>query len=262
MGKRSDSYYDIQDGRHKHEAVRRDDDNFKTLDEVFDHQNLKFIYEMFKKGLINSVDHPIASGKESNVFLCKTSQGDIVVLKVFRTATATFDAYLPYLEGDRRFTRIKPDRRGIIYAWCLKEFKNLQRLKEANVRAPVPIAFHKNMLVMSEITFDGQPAPTLKRVQRSASDMEAIWKEVLGFMVKMYNTAELIHADLSEYNILISNDGPVIIDVGQAVLTSHPMAEVYLKRDVENMVRFFNHGGLELTVESVLKKVVGKEGGT
>lgn len=258
MSKRSDTYFNIQDGRKKRETVRRDDDNFKTLDEVFDHQNLKFIYEMFKKGIINSVDQPIATGKESNVFLCTTSGGETVVLKVFRTANATFDAYLPYLEGDRRFTRIKPDRRGIIYAWCLKEFKNLQRLKEAGIRAPVPIAFHKNMLVMSEITFDKQPAPTLKRVQRCASDLEAVWKEVLGFMATMYHKAELIHADLSEYNILISNDGPVIIDVGQAVLTTHPMAEAYLKRDVENMVRFFNHGGLELTAEGVMKKVVGK----
>lgn len=258
MVKRSDTYFDIQDGRKKHEAVRRDDDNFKTLDEVFDHQNLKFIYEMFKKDLIKSVEYPIASGKESNVFLCTTSGGEIVVLKVFRTANATFDAYLPYLEGDRRFTRIKPDRRGIIYAWCLKEFKNLQRLKEANIRAPVPIGFHKNMLVMSEITLNNQPAPTLKRVRMPAEDLEAIWKEVLGFMVTMYRKAELIHADLSEYNILISDDGPVIIDVGQSVLTTHPMAKAYLERDVENMVRFFRNGGLELTAEGVMKKVVGK----
>jgi len=258
MSKRSRNYDNYQDRPAKREATRRDDDNFKTLDEVFDHQNLMFIYDLFKKDLINSVDYPIATGKESNVFLCTTSDGEKVVLKVFRTATATFDAYLPYLEGDMRFERIKPDRRGIIYAWCLKEFKNLQRLKEAKIRAPVPMAFHKNMLIMSEITFDGKPAPMLKRVELSPEDLKEVWKEVLGFMVKMYKKAELVHADLSEYNILISNDGPVMIDLGQAVLKTHPMADQYLKRDAENMVRYFNNGGLDLTVEGVMKKVVGK----
>jgi RIO kinase 1 len=158
-----------------------------------------------------------------------------------------------------RFSNIKPNLRAMIYTWCLKEFKNLQRLQDAGVRVPSPIAYHKNLLVMEEILLDGEPAPTLKQMRLSKSAMDEVAKAVLAFMKKMYKNAELVHCDLSEYNILLSNDGPVIIDVGQAVLLTHPHAEEYLQRDIGNIVRFFKGCREGMTVEKVHKYVTGHD---
>jgi len=141
----------FQDKYKKTEKTIKDDDQFKTQDEVFDQQNLRFIYDLFKKKHISTVEHPISTGKEANVFICLTPEGKEVVLKILRTSTATFKSYLPYLDGDPRFENIKRDRRGIIYAWAYKEYKNLLRMEKAKVRVPKPIFNHKNALTSDGI---------------------------------------------------------------------------------------------------------------
>ncbi len=261
MGDRGRQDLDIyQDRFKKYERIIKDADQFKTLDEVFDHQNLRLIYKLFKKRLITTVDHPISTGKEANVFACTTPEKTEVVLKIFRTSTATFKSYLPYLDGDPRFENIKLDRRGIIYAWALKEFKNLQRLDKAGVRAPKPIFNHRNLLLMDYVKLDENAAPTLKTALMEPEDLKIIAKEVLEFMKLMYREAHLVHADLSEYNILISNNGPVIIDVGQAIVLDHPNSRDYLLRDVKNICRYFN-GAADMgwDEEGLLREITGEE---
>jgi RIO kinase 1 len=261
MGKKKpEDYQDrYQDQFKKYKRVLKDADQFKTLDEVFDHQNLKFIYDLFKRNRITTVDHPISTGKEANVFLCSTpNNGEMVVLKIFRTSTATFNSYLPYLDGDPRFENIKRDRRGIIYAWALKEFKNLQRLHKAGVRVPEPIMNHRNLLLMSYIHLDDDAAPTLKKAIIEPKDMKVIAKEVVKFMKLSYSEAHLVHSDLSEYNILLSNDGPVIIDVGQAVVLDHPNSRDYLERDVHNLVKYFNGFDLDYDEKKLLAEITGE----
>jgi RIO kinase 1 len=248
----------FQDKYKKTERIIKDADQFKTLDEVFDHQNLRFIYDLFKKRHITTVDRPISTGKEANVFLCSTPEGKEIVLKIFRTSTATFKSYLPYLDGDPRFDNIKRDRRGIIYAWAYKEFKNLMRLEKAKVRVPKPIFNHRNMLLMGYIALDDQHAPPLKNALMEPEDVRIVGKEILKFMKLMYQKANLVHSDMSEYNILISNDGPVIIDVGQAVVLDHPHSQEYLHRDVKNIVRYLNGFEMELEEEKVLKDIRGE----
>jgi RIO kinase 1 len=249
----------FQDKYKKTERIIKDDDQFKTLDEVFDHQNLRYIYDLFKRNLISTVDRPISTGKEANVFVCTTTKGEEIVLKIFRTSTATFKSYLPYLDGDPRFDNIKRDRRGIIYAWAFKEFKNLMRLEKAKVRVPKPIFNHKNMLLMGFIKLDEDPAPPLKNASMEPADVKVVGKEVLKFTKLMYQKARLVHSDLSEYNILISNDGPVVIDVGQAVVLDHPHSEEYLERDVLNLCRYFNNeADMGWDEEKTLKEIKGE----
>jgi len=249
----------FQDKYKKEERVLKDADQFKTQDEVFDQQNLRLIYDLFKRHVIKSVEHPISTGKEANVFLCLTPEEEKIVMKVFRTSTATFKSYLPYLDGDPRFDNIKRDRRGIIYAWSYKEYKNLMRMEEAGVRVPKPIHNHRNLLLMEYITLDGEPAPPLKYAIMEPKDMKVVAKEVIKFMKLLYQEARLVHSDLSEYNILISNDGPVIIDVGQAVVLDHPQSQQYLERDVVNICRYFNSFGMELEEEKLLADVKGPQ---
>jgi RIO kinase 1 len=75
---------------------------------------------------------------------------------------------------------------------------------------------------------------------------------------RLYRKADLVHGDLSEYNIMMWKNKPVIFDVAQAVPTSHPMAEFFLRRDLTNVNRFFKRLGVKvLSVEEAYKKVVG-----
>ena len=254
------SQHDIEkwgDGHHKFERVLRDADQFKARDEVFDYQTLRFIYDVFKRKHIETVDFPLSTGKEANIYLCTTPEKQRVILKIFRTTTATFKSFLPYLEGDKRFTKIGHDIRGLVYSWSMKEFKNLKRLEEAGVRAPRPIFCYKNLLLMGYVKLDEDPAPTLKKALMDPADAREIGGEVLDMMRVMYKKAELVHSDLSEYNILVSSDGPTMIDVSQSVLVTHPHARDYLDRDVHNIVRFFNGYDMGLDPEKVLGDITG-----
>lgn len=256
MGRRSD-YEDYQDRYKKYEKVIKDADQFKTQDEVFDQQNLRFIYDLFKKRLISTVDHPISTGKEANVFLCSTRDEDRkLALKIFRTSTATFKSYLPYLDGDPRFENIRHDRRSIIYAWALKEYKNLIRMDQAGVRVPEGLFNHRNLLLMELILLDDQPAPPLKKAILDIEDHKVIMDEVIGFLKLMVGEANLVHSDLSEYNILISNDGPVVIDVGQGVVLDHPHAKKYLERDIGNLAHYYNGMGLDFDWGALLEELM------
>ena len=120
------------DKRTKHETLIVDADRFKTYDEVFDQQNLDNIYRLMKRKKIKTVEYPISTGKEANVYMAKTFDVDAAV-KIFRTSTATFGSFLEYIEGDHRFQRIDRSRRGIIYTWARKEFMNLDTMYEAGL---------------------------------------------------------------------------------------------------------------------------------
>lgn len=221
----------------KFERRRKDADNFKTYDEVFDHATLLVIYKLITDKIISTVDYPISSGKEANIFKGTTPAGEPVALKIYRIATSTFKNIIRYIDGDPRFRTIRRDHRSIIYAWAQKEYRNLQRMVDADIRVPKPIVYRKNILIMEFISEDDLPAPELRMIQisRPASKFKKIIKQIK----TLYSEAGLVHGDMSEYNILVSDDEQVIIDVGQAVLHNHPLARELLVHDIENISRYF-----------------------
>ena len=90
---------------------------------------------------------------------------------------------------------------------------------------------------MEYIGTDEKPAPLLKDAE--VKNYEEIFEKIKEYLHIMYHKASLVHADFSEYNVLIHNDEPVIIDVGQTVSKENPMAMEFLQRDVKNIVKFF-----------------------
>jgi len=132
----------------------------------------------------------------------------------------------------------------------------LEQAARAKVRVPKPIAVRKNVLVMEFIGKDGVSAPSMKEQQ--PSDPEKVYNLLLAYLKRLYRKAELVHGDLSEYNIMMWKGRPVIFDVSQAVPTSHPMAELFLRRDLENVSRFFNRLGVKvLSIEEAYRGVTG-----
>lgn len=233
-------------------VLRKDSDDRKTYDEVFDKVNLMRIYKLFSDGVIDQVDFPISTGKEGNVFRATTSDGKHLALKIYRTSTATFKDMAKYIVGDPRFKGISRNRRKLILAWSSKEYRNLKRLDEAGVRVPKAVACHMNLVVMEYIGTES-PAPMMRSVQ--LNDPAGVAETLLGHVRRAYSDAELVHGDLSEFNVLMDGDEPVLIDVGQAVLLEHPMAEELLVRDVANIARYFRRYGLSIDAEHELREI-------
>ena len=232
---------------------RKDSDDRKTYDEVFDKDNLMRIYKLFSDGVIDIIDFPISTGKEGNVFRAVAPDGTLLAVKIYRTSTATFRDMAKYIQGDPRFKGITGNRRKMIMAWSSKEYRNLQRFSDANVRVPEPVTRHDNIIVMEYIGTEETPAPMIRHV--ALEDPEGIAQKVMEYVRLGYQEAELVHGDLSEFNILMDGDEPVIIDVGQAVLLAHPLAEELLVRDVSNMARFFRKYDLNIDVEEQLREI-------
>jgi RIO kinase 1 len=228
-----------------------------TLEEVFDQATLMVIYSFLNSGVLYEVHGVVNAGKEARVYWGKNKEGKELAVKIYLTASAEFrKGMLKYIEGDYRFKGVKRDTRSLIFAWAQKEFRNLEQASRAKVRVPKPVAVKNNVLVMEFIGKDGVSAPSLK--EQPPSNPEKVYNTLLTYLERLYRKAELVHGDLSEYNIMMWKGNPVIFDVSQAVPTSHPMAEFFLRRDLANVNRFFSRLGVKvLSVDEAYKQVVG-----
>ncbi len=221
----------------------KDSGDREVFADVFDTATLMALYELAKKGYIDAMGGSVSTGKEANIFHAISKKNDTleIAVKIYMISTANFNAMKEYILGDPRFTGIKQSRKDIILAWARKEFKNLKRADEAGVRVPKPYIAKRNILLMEFIGKDGIPMPQLKDVKLTEKEAQNIFNQIVKYMRLLYSRAGLIHADLSEYNILVDmNDmSPVIIDMGQSVMIDHFNAETFLRRDVDNIARFF-----------------------
>ena len=121
---------------------------------------------------------------------------------------------------------------------------------------PRPIAVKNNVLIMEFIGRNGVSAPSLK--EQYPKNPEKVYKTLIGYLRRLYQRAELVHGDLSEYNIMIWKGRPIIFDMSQAVPLSHPMASFLLNRDIANINRFFSRLGVEvLPAEELYRRVTG-----
>ncbi|MGD9963293.1 MAG: serine protein kinase RIO [Thermoplasmata archaeon] len=233
---------------------RKDDDDRKSYDEVFNKQNLMRIYKLMTDGVVDKFDFTLSTGKEGNLFRASTAKGEFVAVKIFRTSTATFGDMYKYVAGDPRFHGVGGgNRKRLIMVWAEKEFMNLEALHWAGVRVPKPIARNQNIIVMEYIGDESEPARQLRNV--ALEDPEKVARKILDYMRLSYSKAYLVHCDLSEFNILILAGEPVIIDVGQAVHRDHPNALEWLRRDLNNIARYFRKKDVEIDVEAELREI-------
>jgi RIO kinase 1 len=236
---------------------RRDSNERKSYDEVFNQQNLMRIYKLFSDGVVDTFDFPISTGKEGNVFRARTAKGELLAVKIYRTATSTFGDMAKYIHGDPRFRKIKTmNKKKMILIWAEKEFLNLGLFERAGVRVPRPIDRHANIIVMEYIGTEDEPARQLRNVR--LADPERVARKLLEYVKLAYTKVGLVHSDLSEFNVLMHGDEPVIIDVGQSVLKEHPHAEEWLERDVSNVVRYFRKYGVSIDVKEALREIRGR----
>jgi RIO kinase 1 len=237
--------------------ISREGVDRKTLDEVFDKSTLLSIEKLISNRLIDYLDFPISSGKEGNIYLGITPAKETVAVKIYRISTATFKHMTQYLQGDPRFQSIHKSRRDIIYNWTAKEYKNLQLLEKIGVKAPKPIKKINNILVMDFIGKNKQPAPQIKDIQ--IINPKKMYQTIISAIKEMYSKVSLVHSDLSPFNILYFKHKPFIIDLGQGVLTDHPNAHEFLKRDIQNIVSFFKKYQIIEDPKKIYQRITSKK---
>jgi len=220
----------------------KDIDQLKSLDDVFNQYTLEALYELMNKGVIGDIHGPVAQGKEAKVFWGETPEGEDIAIKIFYTTTAQFiKGRHKYIQYDHRFEGAKPSSTfKLMELWCRKEFRNLKVAFSAGVRVPRPIAFNRNILVMEFISYQeqrGTPAPLLKECP--PDDPEEAYITILNYIERGFILGKIIHADLSEYNIVNTGQELVVIDWGSAIKVSGPETYEFLLRDIKNISRYF-----------------------
>ncbi len=208
--------------------------DFKVFGSVFGRKTLLSLYRLIHKGAFDSMRGELFSGKEANIFLARREE-EPVILKIYRIETADFQKMAPYIAGDPRFD-LPSNKRKMVYEWAKKEFRNLHRFSEAGVRVPQPIAFLENILVME---FIGADSPALPIKRDPPERPQEMYDKIISYVELGLDEARLVHADLSEYNVLNFGEEPVLIDCGQSVDVRHPHAREFFERDVKNINSFF-----------------------
>ncbi|MEL9999598.1 MAG: serine protein kinase RIO [Thermoplasmata archaeon] len=245
------SIYEFVNEKIKIERREKDYNLFKVENDVFDRKTMLSLYELLKHNYFDIIEFPIKIGKEANIFRAKKGRKYLAV-KIYRTSTKNFNTIINYIEGDYRFQNIKRSTLGIIYLWAQKEYRNLTDCFDAGVLVPKPVVFLKNIVVMEYLGTSKFPSPLLKDYN---GEIEKLYPVILENLMKMVNVANLVHGDLSEYNIVVHKNKPYIIDVSQAMPVKHPNARLLLERDIKNMVRFFRKKGINANEKDFYDKI-------
>ena len=203
-----------------------------------------------KASVISSFGQTIGVGKEADVYTALTSEGEAVAVKFHRLGRISF-----------RQTRRKRGYLKEHSAWLFqshlaaeKEFQALQLAYKYGISVPKPLSNNRHVIVMGIL--EGGELSKWRKITRP----ERVLKEVLRNVRKAYLKAHVIHGDLSEYNIILKSDMHVlIIDWPQYVLSDHPNGDELLKRDVQNVLTFFNRRfNVETDFQLACDYVVGK----
>jgi len=210
-----------------------------------DEQSQMAVYRLLNRRVIAELGHPIKEGKESIIIHAAAPDGRELAVKVHTSKVFRGREKKQYVFGDWRFRHAK---RHIVLRteeiWAEKELRNLARLEKAGVPAPQPVGFEQNVVVMTFVGTEGVAAPQLIKVEAFS---HRIAQEIVTAVRHLVIRAGLVHGDLSPYNILLWRDKPYLIDLSQAVLTSHPDADRLLRQDLEKIEAFFVQRGLDLS---------------
>jgi RIO kinase 1 len=209
----------------------------------------KRIQPLVEDGLVDEVLSRLMSGKEADIFVVRCGH-EIRCAKVYKEAAQrSFKKAAQYTEGRkvRNSRRARAMEKGSKFGrkeqekiWQNAEVDALYQLAEADVRVPEPYGCFDGVLLMELITDEnGDVAPRLGDVTMTEEDAIRNFAIIMQDVVRMLCVG-MIHGDLSEFNVLLDEYGPVIIDLPQAVNASaNNNAQAMLERDVQNMVNYF-----------------------
>ncbi|GAB7359798.1 hypothetical protein MBLNU230_g6967t1 [Neophaeotheca triangularis] len=254
-----------------------------TSEQVLDPRTRMILLQLLNRNVVSEINGVLSTGKEANVYHAVTIPAEVEgeapakalhrAIKIYKTSILVFKDRDKYVSGEFRFRQgyNKGSNRAMVKVWAEKEFRNLRRLYAAGIPCPEPVSLKAHVLVMSFLGNNkGWPAPRLRDVEFNGEDAEQAankWREVylqlLGYMRKMYQTCRLVHADLSEYNLLYHDGELQVIDVSQSVEHDHPRSLEFLRMDIKNVSDFFRRKGVDtLPDRTIFGFVTATEGST
>jgi RIO kinase 1 len=214
------------------------------------------IKPLVEEGLVDAVLRQLMSGKEAQVYLVRCAE-EVRCAKVYKEANKrSFRQAVQYTEGRKvkNSRRARAMKKGSRYGrdqqeadWRNAEVDTLRRLAAAGVRVPRPYNFLDGVLLMEMVADEeGSPAPRLNDLE--LTPQQALdYYEILIAQVVLMLCSGVVHGDLSEYNVLVGRNGPVIIDLPQAIdPAGNNSAEALLERDVDNLTAYFSQFAPEL----------------
>lgn len=231
--------------------LKKGQEAFKVYKEVFDRSTLLSLYTLINQGHIDVVHGAVSTGKEANVFHGMNADGQEIAVKIYRVATSGFRTKWSYIMLDPRYSHVAKNPRKVVYLWAQREFSTLKTLY-GKINLPKPFAVNKNVVVMEFLGENGLPYPLLKNV--GPADPEEDFETVFNSIKTMYQK-ELVHGDMSEYNILVYED-LYVIDFAQAVIQDDPRAKEFLIRDITNIHRYFSQYCNIPPVEELVHEVI------
>ena len=261
--------YDWQAGLAAPESKGAEKSDRATNEHVLDPRTRMILLQMINRNILAEVNGCISTGKEANVYhALSVPQGEgseaavgtlSRAIKVYKTSVLVFKDRDKYVTGEYRFRSgySRSNNRSMVKVWAEKEMRNLKRIYAAGIPCPEPIYLRLHVLVMGFLgDKKGTAAPRLKDVVLVGADVEARWQslylQLLGYVRILYQTCRLVHADLSEYNILYHEDQLWLIDVSQSVEHDHPRSLEFLRTDIKNVTEFFQREGVDTLSEKVV----------
>lgn len=232
-----------------------------TSELVLDQRTRMILLQMINRGVVSEIHGAISTGKEANVYGAVLHPDDGSepkqrAIKVYKTAILVFKDRERYITGEHRFKSgaDKGNSRKMVKLWAEKEFRNLRRIHAAGIACPEPISLKLHVMVM-EFLGDkkGWAYPRLRDAGVTSDDeWTALYIQLLGIMRQLYQVCKLVHADLSEYNILYHDQRLYIIDVSQSVEHDHPRSLEFLRMDIKNVGDFFRRQGVDTLADRVI----------
>lgn len=234
----------------KNRGQKSDRANRAVVEQVLDSRTRMILLKMINNHLLYEVNGCISTGKEANVYHAlsdwcpETGTQKNYAIKIYKSTILTFKSREKYVAAEFRYRKgySKHNPRKMVQVWAEKELRNLKRLRTANIPCPEP-HFLKSPVLMMDFIGDqksGIPAPRLKdAIFANEAEAEALYYSLLKMMRTMFQECKLVHADLSEYNVLYDKGSLVIIDVSQSVEHDHPSALDFLRSDILNVISFF-----------------------
>ncbi|CAD0200687.1 unnamed protein product [Chrysodeixis includens] len=255
MSRKAEKFMDINDRKADNDRIRiKDKHDRATAEQVMDPRTKMILFKLLNRGIINEINGCISTGKEANVYHATSKDGKDYAVKIFKTSILVFKDRDKYVSGEYRFRNgyCRSNPRKMVRTWAEKEMRNLVRMHNAQLSVPEPVILRSHVLVMSFMGEDGWPSPKLKDVEISQSTARSLYRDCIMMMWKMFNICKLVHADLSEFNMLYHQGNIVIIDVSQSVEHDHPHAFEFLRKDCTNISDFFRKRGVAtLTVKEL-----------
>ncbi|TRX91186.1 hypothetical protein FHL15_007974 [Xylaria flabelliformis] len=259
---------DVKDGQ----ARDKDKADRATSEQVLDQRTRMILYQMINRGVVSEVHGAISTGKEANVYGAVAYADDLTkvhrAVKVYKTAILSFKDRERYITGEHRFKSgaDKGNNRKMVKLWAEKEFRNLRRIHSAGIACPEPIQLKLHVLVMDFLgDRRGWAYPRLRDANLPADEAEQTWSalyiQLLGIMRRLYQVCKLVHADLSEYNILYHKKQLYIIDVSQSVEHDHPRSLEFLRMDIKNTGDFFRRQGVDTLADRAVFDFIIAPGG-